>query len=150
MDGGEIWTKRWSRLEDERLIDGSMFKSGERLELIDGLLVVREPQGSPHTTVIEVVTPERGSSGYGIGSVSTVKAPSRCATGSRASSGSSLALPTATPCATIVEFTLGENPLLHELVEEPFDLKDGYVLAPEKPGLGLTLRRDFVRSIAVA
>jgi len=45
MDGGEIRTKRWSRLEAERLIDG--------------LLVVREPQGSPHTTVIEVVTPER-------------------------------------------------------------------------------------------
>jgi L-alanine-DL-glutamate epimerase-like enolase superfamily enzyme len=55
----------------------------------------------------------------------------------------------ATPCATIVEFTRGDNPLLHELVEEPFELKDGYVLAPEKPGLGLTLRRDFVRSIAV-
>jgi L-alanine-DL-glutamate epimerase-like enolase superfamily enzyme len=55
----------------------------------------------------------------------------------------------ATPCANIVEFSRGENPLLHELVEEPFDLKDGYVLAPEKPGLGLTLRRDFVRSISV-
>lgn len=53
----------------------------------------------------------------------------------------------ATPCATTVEFTRGENPLLHELVEEPFDLKDGYVLAPERPGLGITLRRDFVRSI---
>ena len=52
----------------------------------------------------------------------------------------------ATPCATLVEFTRGENPLLHELVEEPFDLKDGFVLAPERPGLGLTLRRDFVRS----
>jgi L-alanine-DL-glutamate epimerase-like enolase superfamily enzyme len=55
----------------------------------------------------------------------------------------------AMPCATIVEFTRGENPLLHELVEESFDLKDGSVLAPETPGLGLTLRRDFVRAIAV-
>ena len=26
---------------------------------------------------------------------------------------------------------------------------DGHLLAPEKPGLGLTLRRDFVRSITV-
>ncbi len=42
-----------------------------------------------------------------------------------------------------------ENPLLHELIEEPFELKDGHVTAPEKPGLGLTLRRDFVRSITV-
>ena len=56
----------------------------------------------------------------------------------------------ATPCATTVEFSRGENPLLHELVEEPFALKDGDVLAPDTPGLGLTLRRDFVRSIAVA
>ena len=55
----------------------------------------------------------------------------------------------ATPCATIVEFTRGENPLLHELVEEAFDLKDGFVLAPETPGLGLTLRRDVVRAISV-
>jgi L-alanine-DL-glutamate epimerase-like enolase superfamily enzyme len=56
----------------------------------------------------------------------------------------------ATPCATTVEFSRGENPLLHELVEEPFDLEDGHVRAPERPGLGLTLRRDVVRSIAVA
>jgi L-alanine-DL-glutamate epimerase-like enolase superfamily enzyme len=55
----------------------------------------------------------------------------------------------ATPCATIVEFSRGENPLLHELCEEPFDLVDGHVLAPERPGLGLTLRRDFVRAITV-
>ena len=55
----------------------------------------------------------------------------------------------ATPCATTVEFSRGENPLLHELVEEPFDLRDGAVLAPERPGLGLTLRRDFVRAITV-
>jgi L-alanine-DL-glutamate epimerase-like enolase superfamily enzyme len=55
----------------------------------------------------------------------------------------------ATPCATVVEFTRGENPLLHELVEEAFDLTDGYVTAPETPGLGLTLRRDFVRSISI-
>jgi D-galactarolactone cycloisomerase len=56
----------------------------------------------------------------------------------------------ATPCATTVEFSRGENPLLHDLVEEPFDLRDGYVSAPERPGLGLTLRRDFVRSITVS
>jgi L-alanine-DL-glutamate epimerase-like enolase superfamily enzyme len=55
----------------------------------------------------------------------------------------------ATPCATIVEFTRGENPLLHELVEEAFDLKDGFVMAPDRPGLGLTLRRDFVRSHSI-
>lgn len=55
----------------------------------------------------------------------------------------------ATPCATTVEFSRGENPLLNDLTEEGFDLVDGYVTAPDRPGLGLTLRRDFVREITV-
>ena len=33
--------------------------------------------------------------------------------------------------------------------EETIELVDGHVLAPERPGLGLTLRRDFVREITV-
>jgi L-alanine-DL-glutamate epimerase-like enolase superfamily enzyme len=55
----------------------------------------------------------------------------------------------ATPCATTVEFSRGENPLLNDLTDEGFDLMDGYVTAPDRPGLGLTLRRDFVREITV-
>jgi D-galactarolactone cycloisomerase len=55
----------------------------------------------------------------------------------------------ATPCATTVEFSRGHNPLLNELTEEGFELVDGYVLAPTRPGLGLTLRRDFVSQITV-
>jgi L-alanine-DL-glutamate epimerase-like enolase superfamily enzyme len=62
---------------------------------------------------------------------------------------SGLHLAVATPCVNTLEFSRGENPLLHELVEEQFDLRDGYVLAPDRPGLGLTLNRDFVRSITV-
>jgi L-alanine-DL-glutamate epimerase-like enolase superfamily enzyme len=62
---------------------------------------------------------------------------------------SGLHLAVATPCVTTLEFSRGENPLLHELVREPFDLVDGHVLAPDRPGLGLTLDRDFVRSITV-
>ena len=60
---------------------------------------------------------------------------------------SGLHLAVATPCVTTLEFARGDNPLLNDLVEEPFDLVDGYVLAPDRPGLGLTLNRDFVRSI---
>jgi L-alanine-DL-glutamate epimerase-like enolase superfamily enzyme len=56
----------------------------------------------------------------------------------------------ATPCANILEYSRGENPLLNDLTEEGFDLRDGHVLAPERPGLGLTLRRDFLREITVA
>jgi L-alanine-DL-glutamate epimerase-like enolase superfamily enzyme len=63
---------------------------------------------------------------------------------------SGLHLCVATPCATTVEFSRGENPLLHDMVEETFDLVDGHVQAPTRPGLGLTLRKDFVSRNAVA
>ena len=47
-----IRTRRWSRLEYDRLIDLGVFKPGDRLELLDGLLVVREPQNAPHATAL--------------------------------------------------------------------------------------------------
>lgn len=55
-----------------------------------------------------------------------------------------------TPCATLLEYSRGENPLLNELVAEPIAFEDGHVLAPTGPGLGLTLRRDFVERVRVA
>ena len=61
-----------------------------------------------------------------------------------------LHLTISTPCATQVEFSRGHNPLLTDLVEEQVELEDGCVLAPSRPGLGLTLRRDFVKAITVA
>jgi Uma2 family endonuclease len=48
-------TRRWSRAEYERLIEKEIFQPDERLELIDGELVVREPQHSPHATAIRLV-----------------------------------------------------------------------------------------------
>ena len=48
-------TRRWTRLEYERLIGLGVFQPGERLELLDGLLVVREPQGARHATAIRRV-----------------------------------------------------------------------------------------------
>ena len=48
-------TRRWSRLEYDRLIELGVFRSDERLELLDGLLVVREPQGSRHAATIRRV-----------------------------------------------------------------------------------------------
>ena len=55
----------------------------------------------------------------------------------------------ATPCATTVEFSRGHNPLLNDLTEEGFDLVDGHVIAPTRPGLGIALKRDFVEKITV-
>lgn len=53
-------------------------------------------------------------------------------------------------CTHILEFSRGENPLLTDLVEEGFDPREGHVLAPERPGLGVTLRRDVVRKLTLA
>ena len=50
-----VRTKRWTRLEYERLIDLGAFAPDERLELLGGQLVVREPQGRPHATGIRLV-----------------------------------------------------------------------------------------------
>jgi len=47
-------TRRWRRVEYERLVDLGIFV-GERLELLGGLLVVREPQGSPHAAIVTQV-----------------------------------------------------------------------------------------------
>src|SRR5215510_5308887 len=55
MPGSQIRTKRWTRLEYERLIDLGAFGPEDRLELIDGELIVREPQGRPHSTAIRLV-----------------------------------------------------------------------------------------------
>jgi L-alanine-DL-glutamate epimerase-like enolase superfamily enzyme len=63
---------------------------------------------------------------------------------------SGLHLAVATPCVTTLEFSRGENPLLHDLVQEPFDLRDGFIYPSDRPGLGITLNRDFVRLITVS
>ena len=47
--------RRWSRVEYDRLIDLGMFEPSERLELLDGVLMVREPQGSRHAAGIRRV-----------------------------------------------------------------------------------------------
>jgi len=48
-------TRRWSRSEYERLIEQGVFDPDERLELIGGELIVREPQGDSHALGIELV-----------------------------------------------------------------------------------------------
>jgi Uma2 family endonuclease len=45
-------TRRWSRAEYDRMIDIGVLDEDERIELLGGELVVREPQGSPHHTAI--------------------------------------------------------------------------------------------------
>jgi len=48
----------------------------------------------------------------------------------------------------IVEYSLGHNPLLHDLVEEDFPVVAGEVEVPDRPGLGVTIDGAFVKETA--
>ena len=53
---------RWSRHEYARLIDHALLDEDDPVELLDGLLLVKEPQHSPHRTAVILVAKalERG------------------------------------------------------------------------------------------
>ena len=70
----DIELKRWKRVEYERMVDCGVLGSGDRVELIDGLLLVAEPQSSPHYTAIMLV--ERAlARAFGDGWVIRTQAP---------------------------------------------------------------------------
>ena len=50
-----IAMRRWTRAEYDRLIELGVFQPGERLELLDGWLVLRESQGTGHSAAIRRV-----------------------------------------------------------------------------------------------
>lgn len=54
----------------------------------------------------------------------------------------SIHLAMATPNCHVLEVSQGHMPLMYDLFEEEFDVRDGRVQAPERPGLGFTLRED--------
>lgn len=51
----------------------------------------------------------------------------------------------ASPAATIIEFSLGGNPMMYDLVQEHITVTDGVIDAPRTPGLGLTPNWDFIQ-----
>ena len=51
---------------------------------------------------------------------------------------------TASPAGWLLEYSVGANPLLQELAEEQFSVQDGMIEIPDRPGLGITIRQDFV------
>jgi len=56
----------------------------------------------------------------------------------------------ASPAGWILEYSLGANPLLHELAQEQFPVHDGTVEIPDRPGLGITINEDFADRHTVA
>lgn len=51
----DLELKRWTRVEYEQLIDQGVFMPDDRVELIDGLLIVAEPQSAYHYAAIGLV-----------------------------------------------------------------------------------------------
>lgn len=50
----------------------------------------------------------------------------------------------ASPAARVIEFSLGANPILHDLMQEEIRVEGGEVAAPNRPGLGVTPVEAFV------
>lgn len=51
----------------------------------------------------------------------------------------------ASPSATIIEFSLGGNPMMYDLVNEQIAVVNGALTAPTAPGIGLSPNWDFVK-----
>jgi D-galactarolactone cycloisomerase len=48
----------------------------------------------------------------------------------------------------VMELDYTYNPLREELLREPFKVQEGYLIPPEKPGLGIELSQDALRKFA--
>lgn len=60
-----------------------------------------------------------------------------------------LHLAAASPSSYILEYSLGANPMLHDLIEEDVSVTDGMIAIPDRPGLGITVRQDVLATHAV-
>ena len=52
MDDAEVQTRKWTRVEYDRLVEAEFFRPDDRIELIGGHMVVKEPPYSPHAAAI--------------------------------------------------------------------------------------------------
>ena len=56
----------------------------------------------------------------------------------------------ASPASFVVEYSLGANPMIHDIVEEDIKVSDGMIAIPDAPGLGLTMNEDMIKAHAIA
>jgi Uma2 family endonuclease len=54
MDDVTVRTRKWTRVEYDRLVDAEILGPADRVELVAGDMVVKEPQYSPHATAISL------------------------------------------------------------------------------------------------
>jgi L-alanine-DL-glutamate epimerase-like enolase superfamily enzyme len=64
---------------------------------------------------------------------------------SAVNTAASIALSASTPRCLLQELKPLENPMQHDLVEEPFVHSDGAIDVPRKPGLGVEVREEVLR-----
>lgn len=48
-------TKRWTRLEYDRMAEAGLFSPGERVELLEGEIIAVTPEQSPHSACIGLI-----------------------------------------------------------------------------------------------
>ncbi|EJC63650.1 enolase superfamily enzyme related to L-alanine-DL-glutamate epimerase [Rhizobium leguminosarum bv. viciae WSM1455] len=61
---------------------------------------------------------------------------------------SGLHLCAASPASFVIEYSLGANPMIHDLVEDTVSVKDGMVEIPDRPGLGFTINQRVLETHA--
>jgi L-alanine-DL-glutamate epimerase-like enolase superfamily enzyme len=61
---------------------------------------------------------------------------------------SGLHLCAASPASFVIEYSLGANPMIHDLVEDTIVAKDGMIEIPDRPGLGFTMNERFLEAHA--
>jgi Uma2 family endonuclease len=54
MDEASVQTRKWTRIEYNRLVEAEFFGPEDRIELLGGEMIVKEPQYSPHATGISL------------------------------------------------------------------------------------------------
>ena len=54
----------------------------------------------------------------------------------------------ASPASFTIEFSLGANPMIHDLVEQTVAAEDGMIAIPDAPGLGFTIAEKFLEAHA--
>lgn len=69
---------------------------------------------------------------------------------SAVNTAASIALSASTPRCLLQELKPDENPMQHELVDEPFAQRDGWIEVPRRPGLGVDVRESVLEKYRLA
>ncbi|WEX11131.1 mandelate racemase/muconate lactonizing enzyme family protein [Chelativorans sp. AA-79] len=54
----------------------------------------------------------------------------------------------ASPSSFTIEYSLGANPMIHDLVEDDVSVEDGMIEIPDRPGLGFTIAETVLEAYA--